>query len=140
MDIARDKAVSGGGAPPAAAQSGADSATSRESFARPRPGSSSTAASAGASSSGTARPRDPPPARPSIAQFVSEIRAAFTARFYLFELEVIFTFKDPLRQVSDFIYVFQFFCKQVIEVTQLREVRLHFFLRPHFFRVLQQNF
>ena len=79
MDIARDKAVSGGSAPPAAAQPGADSATSRESFARPRPGSSSTAASAGASPSGTARP--------SIAQFVSEIRAAFNARFYLFELE-----------------------------------------------------
>ena len=86
MDIARDKAVSGGSAPPAAAQSGADSATSQESFARPRP-SSSTAASAGASPSGTARPRGPPPARPSIAQFVSEIRAAFNARFYLFELE-----------------------------------------------------
>ena len=86
MDIARDKAVSGGSAPPAAAQPGADSATSREPFARPRTGFSSTAASAGASPSGTARPRAPP-ARPSIAQFVSEIRAAFNARFYLFELE-----------------------------------------------------
>ena len=87
MDIARDKAVSGGSAPPAAAQPGADSVTSRESFARPRPGSSSTAASAGAGPSGTARPRGSPAARPSIAQFVSEIRAAFNARFYLFELE-----------------------------------------------------
>ena len=86
MDIAPDKAVSGGSAPPAAAQSGAGSATSPESFARPRPGSSSTAAS-GASPSGTARPGGSPPARPSIAQFVSEIRAAFNARFYLFELE-----------------------------------------------------
>jgi len=33
------------------------------------------------------RPRGSPQARPSIAQFVSEIRAAFNARFYLFELE-----------------------------------------------------
>jgi Putative Actinobacterial Holin-X, holin superfamily III len=87
VDIARDKAVSGGSAPPAAAQPGAGSATSGESFARPRTGSSSTAASAGASPSGTARPRGSPSARPSIAQFVSEIRAAFNARFYLFELE-----------------------------------------------------
>ncbi len=79
MDIARDTAVSGGSAPPGAAQPGADSATRRA--------SSSTAASAGASPSGTARPRGSPPARPSIAQFVSEIRAAFNARFYLFELE-----------------------------------------------------
>jgi hypothetical protein len=86
VDIARDKAVSGGSAPPAAAQPGAGSATSGESFARPRTGSSSTAASAGASPSGTARPRASSP-RPSIAQFVSEIRAAFNARFYLFELE-----------------------------------------------------
>lgn len=87
MDIARDKAVSGGSAPPSAAQPGADSTTRREPFARTRPASSSTAASAGASPRGTARPLGSPPARPSISQFVSEIRAAFNARFYLFELE-----------------------------------------------------
>ena len=34
-----------------------------------------------------ARSSDPPPTRPSISQFISEVRAAFSARFYLFELE-----------------------------------------------------
>ena len=87
MDIARDTAVTGGSTPPAAAQPGAGAATRRDSFARPRPASSSAAASAEASPGGTARPPGSRPARPSIAQFVSEIRAAFNARFYLFELE-----------------------------------------------------
>jgi hypothetical protein len=87
VDIARDKAVSGGSAPPSAAQSGAGSTTRSEPFARARQTSSSTAASVGASPNATARPPASRPARPSISQFVSEIRAAFNARFYLFELE-----------------------------------------------------
>ena len=87
MDIARDTAVSGEGAPPAAAKRDAGPATSRQSFARRRAASSSNATSSGASPNGTARPLGSPPARPSISQFISEIRAAFSARFYLFVLE-----------------------------------------------------
>jgi hypothetical protein len=86
VDSARDTAVSDS-APPAAAKRAAGSATRRESFARARPAPSSNAASLGASPGGTARPHGSPLARPSISQFVSEIRAAFSARFYLFELE-----------------------------------------------------
>jgi hypothetical protein len=87
VDIARDAAVTGGSTPPAAAQPGAGAATRRDSFARSRPASSSNGPSPGPSAGGTERPLGSPPARPSISQFVSEIRAAFNARFYLFELE-----------------------------------------------------
>ena len=56
--------------------------------ARPSAGSASGSACNG---SGTrdfvAPPLGPPPERPSISQFISELRAAFSARFYLFELE-----------------------------------------------------
>lgn len=86
MDTARDAAVNGS-APSAAAKRGTGSATRRETFARARPGSSSSAASLGASPGGTARPLGSPPARPSISQLINEIRAAFNARLYLFELE-----------------------------------------------------
>lgn len=68
MDSARDTAVRGGAVPPLPPHS-----------------------SAQFSSTGTGRravpPRDPPPARPSLSQFIGEVRAAFGARFYLLELE-----------------------------------------------------
>lgn len=34
-----------------------------------------------------ALPPEPPPARPTLSQFISEVRAAFSTRFYLLELE-----------------------------------------------------
>ena len=80
MDIARDTAVGGGAAAPSAAPresteprahatSGASTASARQSFGQ------------------SARSSGAPPPRPSVAQFVREIRAAFGARFHLFELE-----------------------------------------------------
>ena len=72
MDIARDTVV--GGAAPSAASRDArtDPPTQAESSASPRR---------------SARASETPPLRPSIAQFIREIRAAFGARFLLFELE-----------------------------------------------------
>ena len=78
MDIPRDSAGLGGANPPSTpehdtARAGSASAARLNSFqARPR--------AAGRSS-------DPPPTRPSISQFINEVRAAFSARFFLFELE-----------------------------------------------------
>ena len=76
MDIGRDTAARGGAsAPGAAGRPDADGGAARAS------------ASAEARARTAARASDPPSARPSISQFVSEVRAAFSARFYLFELE-----------------------------------------------------
>ena len=74
MDIARDPVVSGG-----AAAHGAGRETPI-----------ATEAGAGASAASfkrAARSSEAPPMRPSIAHFIREIRAAFGARFLLFELE-----------------------------------------------------
>lgn len=83
MDIARDTAARGGATSPGASEratgptregvNGAGSSVRSASF-EPRP-----RAAAGSA--------DPPPTRPSISQFISDVRAAFGARFYLFELE-----------------------------------------------------
>jgi Putative Actinobacterial Holin-X, holin superfamily III len=86
VDIARDRAGQGGAAPPSAFGAPSDSppagsARAEEGFT---PKSSSFESRSRARS--TTR-REPPPTRPSFSQFVNEIRAAFSARFHLFELE-----------------------------------------------------
>ena len=84
MDIARDSAMRGGAVPPAP-ESGV---TQRAGAGLASAGSASgfTAASGSASRSG-GRASKPPPPRPTLSQFISEVRAAFSARFYLLELE-----------------------------------------------------
>ena len=75
MDIGRDTAGRGGATAPG--ESG-----------QPDTGRGATrAASAARRARSAAQGSDPPSARPSISQFISEVRAAFSARFYLFELE-----------------------------------------------------
>ena len=77
MDIPRDPAGRGGANPPSSPEHAAARAGSA-----PAPGSASSPTRARAArSSATA------PTRPTISQFISEVRAAFSARFYLFELE-----------------------------------------------------
>lgn len=83
MEIARDTAGRGGANSPGPEQAG----SIREDPVR---GGETYAAR---STSYRSRPRvaaqspDPPPTRPSISQFIDEVRAALRARFYLFELE-----------------------------------------------------
>ncbi len=79
MDIASDSVVRGGAVPPREA----GSPQSARQSAASAPGS----AAMGAGQRAAAPPLGPPPVRPSISQFISELRAAFSARFYLFELE-----------------------------------------------------
>ena len=85
MDIARDSAGQGGAVPPIAAGSGSSSG--------PDEGSPAERGFTAGSRNFNARPRsaarapESPPARPSISQFVNEVRGAFSARFHLFELE-----------------------------------------------------
>ncbi|MEO8185847.1 MAG: phage holin family protein [Burkholderiaceae bacterium] len=78
MDIARDSAGRGGANPPSSPEQGAA-----------QTGSSSAAGSASfrARRRAAARSSDPPPTRPTVSQFISELRAALSARFNLFELE-----------------------------------------------------
>lgn len=81
MDIARDTEVGGGAPAPSAAGPGEST--------EPRAPAASEAPTASARQSfrQSARASGVPPPRPSVAQFVREIRAAFGARFHLFELE-----------------------------------------------------
>ncbi|HKO68933.1 MAG TPA: phage holin family protein [Burkholderiaceae bacterium] len=85
MDIARDAVKHGGAAPAAAPErvnsSRPDSGLRSETASRP-----STSFEAQQPSRTTARP-EPPPTRPSLSRFISELRAAFSARVHLFELE-----------------------------------------------------
>ena len=86
MDIARDTAGHGGAAPPATSGPASDSQP-----ASPARTDGSFTASSNAFD-GQRRPRsttrpEPAPTRPSFSQFINEIRAAFSARFHLFELE-----------------------------------------------------
>ncbi len=100
MDIARDTVVRRDAAPNAAGQRDAEvdasgSTPRRSGGAGEEPASAGKPTSAGGSSTaegssppgGAARPPDLPPARPTISQFIDEVRAALAARFYLFELE-----------------------------------------------------
>ena len=80
MDIARNAAIGGGGAPSAAVP---DAGTDPHSPA----GSGASSASGRQALRRSARASAPPPLRPTIAQFIREIRRAFGARFHLFELE-----------------------------------------------------
>lgn len=82
MDIARDSAGQGGAVPPIAAGSGSRSRPDRVSPAEPGFTADSRTFNARAR-----RRSESPPTRPSISQFVNEVRAAFAARFHLFELE-----------------------------------------------------
>ena len=86
MDIARDTAGQGGATPPATSglASGSQPATAERTEGGFTPGSSSFEAQ---SRPRRTAQREPPPTRPSLSQFINEIRAAFSARFHLFELE-----------------------------------------------------
>ncbi len=86
MDIARDTAGQGGAAPPATSGLASESqpATAERTEGGFTPGSSSFEAQ---SRPRRTAQREPPPTRPSLSQFINEIRAAFSARFHLFELE-----------------------------------------------------
>ena len=85
MDIARDSAGRGGAVPPAAAGArGNGSSPERASVSEPT--LATTARTADAKPRSTSRSSESP-TRPSISQFINEIRAAFGARFHLFELE-----------------------------------------------------
>lgn len=77
MDIPRDPAGRGGANSPSSPEHDAE-----------RAGSTSAARSAAFQARRRAtRSSNPPPRRPTISQFISDVRAAFSARFYLFELE-----------------------------------------------------
>ena len=86
MDIARDTAGQGGAAPPATSGPASESqpATAERTEGGFTPNSSSFEAQ---SRPRRTAQREPPPTRPSLSQFINEIRAAFSARFHLFELE-----------------------------------------------------
>lgn len=81
MDIARDSVGQGGAVPPIGAGSSTPDAVSAA-----EPGVT-TGSRTFEGRRRTARPLESAPARPSLSQFVNEIRAAFSARFHLFELE-----------------------------------------------------
>ena len=85
MDIARDSAGQGGAVPPIAAGAGSNSRPDRASGAARDSAASSRSFDARARA--TAPASESVPTRPSISQFVNEVRAAFSARFHLFELE-----------------------------------------------------
>ena len=85
MDIARDSAVRGGTVPPAAAPEA--SATYKSAAGAGQTSASSSASSLGSRPRAGSRPSEPPRVRPTISQFISEVRAAFSARFYLLEIE-----------------------------------------------------
>ncbi len=84
MDIARDSVVPGGAVPPVPASGSTRSTAAGSTSASPASGF--TPASGSALRAGS-RASEPPPTRPTVSQFISEIRAAFGARFYLLELE-----------------------------------------------------
>ena len=79
MDIARDTAVGGGAASPPTTGQNVGSGSHAQ--------AATSAASTSHSFPRSARASGAPPKRPSVAQFITEIRAAFAARFHLFELE-----------------------------------------------------
>ena len=80
MDIARDAV--GGGTPAAA---GRPAASPHPGSAFGRAGSPEGASSASAGR--TVGSDSSPPVRPTLAKLIKEVRAAFSARFHLFELE-----------------------------------------------------
>ncbi len=79
MDIARDTAVGGGAA--------AGSAPSHDARTEPRTAESRASSGSDRSFRRSARASGAASVRPSLSQFIREIRAAFGARFHLFELE-----------------------------------------------------
>jgi len=85
VDIARDSAGRGGAVPPATA--GQESSPRPDHASTAQPDRAAGSRSFDARPPSAARASDLPPARPGISQFVNEIRAAFAARFHLFELE-----------------------------------------------------
>ena len=83
MDIARDSGIQGGAAPPLPESSSTQRTVAGSSSA----GSASSGPAPGPGSRAGVRASNPAPARPTLSQFISEVRAAFSARFYLLELE-----------------------------------------------------
>src|SRR5688500_1662951 len=86
VDIARDTAGQGGAAPPATSGPASDSQPASPARAEGGFRPHSNAFDGQRRPRSTTRPQ-PPPTRPSLSQFINEIRAAFSARFHLFELE-----------------------------------------------------
>ncbi len=79
MDIARDTAVGGGAA--------AASAPSHDARTEPRTAESRASSGSDRSFRRSAQASGAASVRPSVSKFIREIRAAFGARFHLFELE-----------------------------------------------------
>ena len=85
MDIARDAARQGGATPAPTSRPASGSLPHEAVRSEPAP-VPPRSFDAQPPPRTTSRPQ-PPPTRPSISRFISELRAAFSARFHLFELE-----------------------------------------------------
>ncbi len=85
MDIARDTAGSGGAPPPAGPEGTRHSRP--EHASRAERGFTANAGEFERKTRSRTAHGEPSPMRPRLSQFISELRAAFSARFHLFELE-----------------------------------------------------